>query len=69
MTTELMQYHTTKHRNVLNMQEWRNATHKSRHMMERRQIKMNRVVKRLCHTKLLSAARRVKMIRLPDEWE
>jgi hypothetical protein len=64
MTTELMQLRTSKQRNVFNMFEWRNATSKSRHRMYRRQVKMNRVVKRLAHTLYLSAARSDKQMNI-----
>jgi hypothetical protein len=67
MTTERMQpphnppkQHDLKHRRVLSVHQWRNATSSSRREMEKRQVKMNRVVKRLCHTLLLSHARRDK---------
>ncbi len=64
MTTERMQpsHNPPKHRRVLNVHQWRNATRSSRQEMERRQLKMNRVVKRLFHTRWLSHARRDKMI-------
>ncbi len=64
MTTELMQPRTSKQRSVLNMLEWRNATSKSRHKMDRRQVKMNRVTKRLGHTLYLSAARSDKQMNI-----
>ena len=64
MTTELMQPRASKQRNVFNMLEWRNATRKSRHKMDRRQVKMNRVAKRLGHTLYLSAARSDKQMNI-----
>jgi hypothetical protein len=64
MTTDRTQpqRNPLKHRHVLNAHQWRNATRSSRQKMERRQLKLNRVAKRLCHTRWLSHARRDKMI-------
>ncbi len=64
MTTERMQPRARKPRNGFNMFEWRKATRKSRHRMYRRQVKMNRVVKRLDRTLYLSAARSDKQMNI-----
>ena len=69
MTTELMQPRTRKQRNVLNMHQWRKATRESIYEMARRQVKMNRVVKRLGHALYLSTARSDKQMSIDHMYE